>query len=508
MSTIDFRKTFFEDIFKSKLGYKPWIVVAPSHMANGFFREIGDGYYYNNEAQHRAINAKFNTVPNEEDRFRKKYDNFEVSQQTALQFMQDNPTQRQILSQSFRADKTVFTGVGQSSYTLSHVQHTTNDNHDRDFGRWLTHILHQGEDQPAYELLYKLLNQGMTRSSDGAAMSDALSLMTLPLMDWEIEPKTINYDYDLPLNLTYDAAGKFADPLVNSIRTAFDRLAGNDHDSATRNGKLDALRRMTTLACFSFYLHLINMGEVSRGKLPLLLYLERDSRTLKRASQESYRLVRQSTDQFLYITIKEKIEELDATGEFGRWDNQVDIEQHIEQTINWYKYSEGNAKEKGKVQELKINCLNFYDSYRRTTENNEIEAIAHAFTDMAGMVFSETPATIARALGVKIGLLTRGDRRENKAYELHPDLLEVLIRASIPIGEEWTIKKLANYWHEQFGILFGGLGNENQELAEWDISPVDVNELKRNEQALAQQLELSGYAQSYADGVVSIRVER
>ena len=511
MSILNFRKTFFEEIMKSRLGYTPWIVVAPSHMANGLFREISGGYY-NNEAQHRAINAKVNPVPYEGDNAYKKFTGFSESQQTALGFMQANSTQRQILSQSFRADKTVFTSVGTSSYTLSHAQHTTNDNHDRDFGRWLTYVLQQGSERPAFDLLYLLLMQGVTRSANIPAISDVVSLMTLPLMEkGNVDPKQRTYDYDLPKNLTYDDTGMFADPLANTIRATFDRLAENDHDSAMRNGKLDALRRMTTLACFSFYLHLINIGELGRGKLPLMLYLERDSRTLKRASQESYRLVRQSTDQFLYTTIKEKIDELNSSGAFGYWDNEADIKRHISDTINWYRAKEGSKsriKEETKVARLKISCLNFYNSYRATTDNNEIEALAHALTDMIGMVFSETPATVARALGVKIGLLTRGGRRENKAYELHPDLLEVLVRATIPVGEEWTIRELAKKWYDQFGVLFGGLGNENQELAKWEIAPVDVNELQRNKQALAQQLELSGYAQSYADGVVSVRVER
>ncbi len=492
----DFRKEFFEDIVKSKLGYTPWIVAAPSHMANGLFREIVGGYC-NNEVQHRVVNAKTKPVPDVNDhRFYKKYIELSKQQKTALKFMQDNSAQRQILSQTFRADKTVFTGVGTSSYTLSHAQHTTNDNHDRDFGRWLTHVLQQGEKRPAYKLLYSLLTQGVTRSADVPPMSDALSLMTLPLMQWDIEPKQRKYDYDLPANLTYTTSGSFISPLITAIRIAFDRLAENDHDSAMRNGKLDALRRMTTLACFSFYLHLINIGEPPSRKLPLLLYLERNSRTIKRSSQESYRLVRQSTDRFLYNEIRDKVVELDAHGQFGRWDNQFDIQRHIQETINWHR-----AK-------LKVDCQTFYDGYRTTT-NNEIDAIAHTFTDMVGMAFSETPATVARALGVKIGLLTRGDRRENKAYELHPDLLEVLVRATIPVGEEpWSIQKLALYWYDQFGILFGGLGDENQKLAEWEIAPIDVNELKRNEQSLAQQLELSGYAQSYADGVVLVSVKR
>jgi len=511
MASLDFRKTFFEEIVKAQLGYVPSIVVAPSHMANGFFREISGGYY-NNEAQHRAISANVPPVPNDTDGFRRKFDKFTEQQQNALRFLQRNPRQRQILSQSLRADKTSFKGVGTSSYTLSHAQHTTNDNHDRDVGRWLTHILQQGEERPAHELLHQLLTQGVTRSADTPAMSDPLSLMTLPLMDWESGPKTIDYsDYELPPVLTCSPDGTFPDPLINTIRRAFDRLANNDFDSATRNGKLDALRRMTTLACFTFYLNLINIGEPRPRKLPLLLYLERNSRTLKRASQESYRLVRQSTDNFLYDAITDKIKQLNASGAFGRWDSQAANVQHIEQTIDWYRAKEGSksrAKEKTKVEQLKTNCRNFYDSYRETTANNEIEAIALALTDMVGMVFSETPASVARALGVKIGLLTRGDRHESKAYELHPDLLEVLVRATVPLGEEWTIKQLATHWYEQFGLLFGGLGDENQEIAKWEIAPVDVNELRRNQQALARQLELSGYAQSYADGVVSVRVER
>lgn len=506
MTQLDFRKTFFEEIVKVQLGYVPSIMIAPAHLANGFFRAIGGGYY-NNEAQHWAVYAKTDPLrgPNPV-RTERQFEKFTAQQKAGLRALSINGVARRAISDAFAADGTLFGPVNQSSYSLSHVRHTTNDNHDRETGQWLCDILQSGDLHPAYDLLHKLLTQVAIRTEpEESVMSDALSIMSLPFID-ELPPKLKDLPHWPPMSLNVTDSGQFEDDIVNMIRTAFDQLAANDKHSALKNGKLDTLRRLTTLGCFSVYLHLINIGG-GEQRVPMLLNLNKNSRTLKQASQASYQAIVPSIESFFHTAITQKLDQLMAEGVFGELNDDLAIHSFIEERIDWYR-NKPNVREKSKVAGFKLDCWNFYESYRGETAGYQpIEALSYALTDMIGLVFSAKPYDVARNLGVKIGLLTRGDRKGSKAYELHPDLLEVLVRATLPLEQEWTIKELAQAWSDRFGLLFGGLGNENEILADWGVPPIDHSELAANVRQLEQQLELSGYAQRYADGVVLIRVE-
>ena len=160
------------------------------------------------------------------------------------------------------------------------------------------------------------------------------------------------------------------------------------------------------------------------------------------------------------------------------------------------------------MADFKKDCWRFYCSYRGEAANySSVEAFANTATDMLGLVLSSKPQDIARALGTRIGLLGKSEGKNKKSYVPRPDFLEVLIRATIPKDETWTLTEVAEYWAENYGILFGGLGDENSRLQAWGIVPVDRDELAANVNALAILLEMSGYARRYADGVVLVKVE-
>lgn len=510
LEMINFRKQFFEDIFKSELGYLPSIMLAPAHLANGLFRDLCGGRY-DNKIQHRAIALKLvletgADVPHPDPKTRKEIR--ENDQWRAMGFLRKNPSLRQVIGEALNADRRAFTTVNQSSYSLSHWQHTTSDNHDRSVGSWLTAILHSDSEKSAFGLLRKLLMQSAVREAGKMPMTDALSLMTLPLMEEQAEVlPTLNIV--TPNSVTQTVEGVFDDSIVQTIRDAFDQLALHDEASAKRNGKLDTLRRMVSLGCFCFYVHLINIGRLQQDtRMPMLLYLDRSTTTIKRASQACYGRIRHSLDAFLQQHIATQVDALIGDKLTNAADPDAVVKTFIDQEIDWYRYSFGNDKEKKKVAGFQEDCWHFYQSYRGDAASSEpVDALARALTDMVDLVFSATGFDVARNLGVKIGLLTRSDGHERKAYELHTDLLEVLVRATVPVGEQLTIAQLAEKWWAHFGILFGGLGKENELLNVWGITSVDTSELARNRRALVEQLELSGYAKSYADGVVLVRVE-
>jgi hypothetical protein len=157
------------------------------------------------------------------------------------------------------------------------------------------------------------------------------------------------------------------------------------------------------------------------------------------------------------------------------------------------------------VESFRRDCLSFYRSYRsEAAKYSPSEAFSNAATDMLGLVLSSKPQAIARALGTRIGLLNPG---RDKRYMPQPDFLEVLVRSSVPKGETWTLVELATYWADEYGILFGALGDEDIRLAKWGIPAIDRDELMSNVTEFAILLEMIGYARRYADGVVLVKIE-
>ena len=249
---LDYRQDFFFKIIRATLGYTPAIEIKPSHLANGLFRAVCGGYL-NNEPQHWASYPKGypELVPDPMDlhqqRNRRLFERFSSQQQEALRFLDGKEREREMLHLLLSADKTVFRSVGTSSYTLSHSSHITNDNHDRDTGIWLYYILKQGKNCPALNLLVQLLQQ------EPRQRTDELSVLTLPFVDEQSQLKIYKqqeYRDWAPESLKVDTDGQFCDPIICTIRNAFDQLAQNDTLIANRNGKLDTLRRFATLACF------------------------------------------------------------------------------------------------------------------------------------------------------------------------------------------------------------------------------------------------------------------
>jgi hypothetical protein len=507
MATLEFRKHFFEEIVTRELGYNPRIEIKPAHLANGFFRAICEGYA-NNEAQHMAIYPKaypFLTpeLITSDRRLKNKVQNFSPNQQNALRFLNGQDEKRAMLNALFGADKALYRFVNTSSYSLSHASHITNDNHDRDTGLWLYTILTRGESHPALDLLSELLLQSPLDRND------ELSLVTLPLDGTEVFNRPGNAFYQEPEGTRITANGLFNDQIVQTIRSSFDRLALNNKESADKNGKLDTLRHFVTLGCFSVYFHLANVNK-SSSLVPMIFRFERDLTTLSQASIRSYQRMLRSIDEFMYQKIYATVCDLAERGTYGSWDDDAAIEKHIQNTIDWHRMTteSSRAKEQSAVSKLQQDCQDFYYTYRsKTAAIPPRQALARALSDMLPIVLSSTPQDVVRGLGTRIGLLSQYAGRHRKTYDPHPDFLEVLVRSSIPLNETWTLSKLARHWADSFGILCGALGDENDHLRSLGIF-VDQEEWLENTNALAELLELSGYARRYADGVVLVSIEQ
>ncbi len=477
---MNFEETFFDSIVKRTLFYDPKIEIKPVHLANGLFRAVC-GCYTDDNRQHEVIHP------------RKNAQRVDVPRSV-----------REMLPTLLGADGTLYGTPNFSSYTLSHVTHITNDNHDRGAGEWLrTILMHGKEPSPAFSLLYNLLME------EEGKRSDELSTLTLPISpahkDLKSRKPALTQEV-WPTSLHIDpVTGEFSDPLIRAIRAGFDMLACYDAPMARYGGKLDTLRRLTIWGCFALYLHLANTGrEGNAALIPVLFCMDATATpTLKQASIQSYQWVGRSIDHFFRRQIREQMRLLE---EKVQWDDDRANRQRV-RDMQWKK-TRGGVKTTRTDEENQRDFLNFYNSYRSDTANHSPStAFANAAADLLDRFLSSSPASVARALGVRIGLLTASRSQTAKLYAPEADLFEVLVRASVPLDEEWTLQQLAQHWADQYGILFGALGNENQRLAEWGISAVAGNEYLTNIERLVDILEWCGYARRYADGVVLVSVQ-
>lgn len=490
---IQFERMLFDAVVDSKLLYSPKIEIKPAHLANGLFRAIC-GKYANARQQHQVLYPKAYPQPDQA-------------------FFADpkHGRTRELMHALFSADTTVFAQVNVSSYTLSHATHITNDNHDRGTGQWLTALLchdMDGSSSPALTLLREALTQEPWRRSD------ELSVLTLPLVDADLNTlHSFNRQFSRYPNdsLATNETGIFADPLLNGIRTGFDRLASYEQDTLAFGGKLDLLRRMVTWSCFAIYLHLANCGRDSLEKrVPVVLSLLQPSTpTLLQASVQSYQWVGRSINRFFRQSFLSLVEQWAENNSLGSWNTDTDMEKHIA-SMAWKGQAEPSdavkrAEYRKREEGYRQRCEAFYRSYRSPAAGQTPQAaFANSMTDMLDAVLSSSPVDVARGLGVRIGLLTSSRQRTQKLYAPVPDLLEVLVRATVPPNEEWPLDELADYWAEQYGLLFGALGDENDRLNSWNISSIDGTELQKNVDGLVETLASSGYAHRYADGVVLI----
>lgn len=492
VKAINFEEDIFDTVVSKGLFYDPKIIIKPAHLANGFFRAVC-GCYTNSRQQHQVL-------------YPKKYPDLPE----AFSELEDGHL-REILYAMLNADGRMYSNVSQSSYTSSHISHITSDNHDRKAGEWLVHILAHDNGHgpsPALGLIRDLLTE------DDGKRSDELSVLTLPLASVEeigVHRVSGRTPRDAFMNVENDqSAQRLPYSIMRSIRKGFDQLAEHDQDLAVFGGKLDILRRMVVWGCFSLFLHMANVDSIGQGqRLPMLLSMSRyPDPTFKQASVETYQWVNRSVDAYFRDNIHKIVTKWVSTREYGDLETDKGVESQVRK-IEWKKRRSGMLQSKTKRERHMPKCLAFYRAYRSGTANQSPSvALANALADMLDdQVLSATPKDVARDLGVQIGLVSTSRGRAPRFYTPSPDFLDVLVRASMPPKKTWKLSELASYWAKEYGLLFGALGDENEQLQQKDISAVAGNALRSNAERLADMLISTGYAKRYADGVVLVTVQ-
>lgn len=486
---------YFKQGVIAPLGYAPnSSSIKPVHIANGLSR-AALGEYCDPTILNRALNrwVKAQERHSTEDLTLDAGDRLgELA--TAKNRPQLNEL-RQLLRGVLDADGAVYDKNENCSYTLTHRSHVTRDHNDRGAGDFLFRLLATdlGDGPgPALALLRDLLSDD----------SDEISVMVAPLTSGE-EPRGYDgADGDAPESLktrsTGDGRKTFRSAVVREIRRGFDTLAAFER---SRGSKLHSLRRLVSFSTFSLFLHVINRSldyedgrSLQARRPPLLLdFVQGGWSPVAVASHATYNLACKSVERMIAHGLRSAFE-----AEHGdRWTTRQ-VEAFIDEV-------ELRGPDRAQ-QRKRRHFLEVFRSYA-SGGHSVSDAFNLAVVDVMLEELSGTPIDYVRALGVRGGLLApRGQRAVKKRYAPSPELIEVLLAATLGADEEVQLEQLADRWWEQYGILTGARPVDAKELSRFSILDATKENLAANGEALRCALIDIGYARRYADGVTVIRL--
>lgn len=478
------------------LGYSPNSAsVKPVHIANGLCR-AALGEYYDPRVLNQALirwakhgSEERHPTPELVEAAREQLG--ELAEPRHLARLNDL---RELLRGVLGADGAVFDKNDNCSYTLTHKAHVTRDHNDRGTGDFLYGVLSAdlgSGPSPSIQLVRDLLEDA----------SDEISVLSLPLTTGE-EPHSYDPERDeTPAALEVKRNGSaqvFRSQILRELRAGFDALASFERANGS---KLHSLRRLMLFATLALYLHLTHRGlEYEDGRSygaqrPLLLadFLQSGWSAIANASHATYNMGSKKIEAMITHGVRSVL--VEEHGE--RWTTK-----QIEDFIDEIEFKGGEKKK----ERSRKHFHEVYRSYSQAMRTN-LDAFVHAMVDVMLEDLSGTPFDFARALGVRGGLLApRGQRAVKKRYAPSPELLEVLLAASMTTAEELELSELALRWRERFGIITGALPTDPRDLAGASIFDATKEDLVRNANALRDILIEIGYGQRYADGVTIIRL--
>lgn len=479
------------------LGYSPTSgSIKPVHVANGLCRATLGRYYdpllLNHAVNRWAKRGSEERHPSEELAADAGGRLGDLGLPTNRQRLNEL---RELLRGVLGADGAAYDKNENCSYTLTHEAHVTADHNDRGTGAFLYYLLSadlgDGE-SPVLSLLRDLLGDA----------SDEISVLSYPLICGEDPVECAVADEGRPEALKTRSAtnGKqFRGAIARELRRGFDALAENER---TRGSKLHSLRSVVGFCGLALYLHIINRsldyedGRSSRHRRPpvLLDCVQRGWSPVAVASHATYNLASKSIERMIGYGVRAALAE-----EHGdRWTRRQ-AERFIDDVG-----LRGAAKAQERKRKHFLEVFHSYAGANPVGEAFSLSVTDALLDDMAG-----TPFDFARALGVRSGLLApRGQRGVKKRYAPSPEILEVLLAASLAPGEETDLETLGERWWTRYGILTGARADDAAELARWSVLDASKEDLAENARALRESLIASGYARRYADGVTVIRLGR
>lgn len=236
------------------------------------------------------------------------------------------------------------------------------------------------------------------------------------------------------------------------------------------------------------YLASIESGLVpgAQPPLPILLCFNHEDRSIGDASKLSYQLVGQSLARFYAWAFGEEIKKL------------YSLEDLSDLNPPEYKKHEAQAKE-------------IWATAKESARDSEDGFLVYgqALYDILAMEAEANPVTYLRALCVRLGIAYPTiNAQPFKQFRPNHDLTELLFMGALrptegPLPLDVVLTRL---W-DRFGIVVGGLPEDQARLERAGIFRVDSDALRLNRDSLSTRLVELGIASKMADGVVEVNFD-
>lgn len=476
---------------KEFLGFNPSSnSTKPSHIANGLFRCVTNKEVDNNDLHKWLL---YNTVK------KTKTSEYIVKEYSSIldKGEKTNPDMvtdlRKMITSVVNHDKTVYPSYDSSAYTVSsfwliHPRVLA----EARIGDFVFELLSKeinGKRSPALKLLHEALN------NDHNDLTRILKpILTLVSDGEKIKASPISYPDDEDIHW---------DSCKQTLRDGFDRLADNLVLTGEANNPLLVQERMVNFAGFCAYFYIANAVTSFKQSMfvPILIDANTGSKSMKRASEQSFTIAKKSVEDYFVECIK-KIISKDIFK-----DTVDDCEAWIDHDLRFVT-TEDDDKQRPAIK-------SYFKNFN-TGEGSPIEALARAI-QMALYTFkyiNNSPSDFCRVLSVRFGLAgPKSETIKIKRYNIDSFTLETLslsVLSKDNIREGINYKEFGKKFTTFYNILLGcEIGAEMAILQQFNISqntPGDLRgDMVLNARAVADTLISLGHARRYADGVTFIK---
>ncbi len=477
-----------EDVAKRlsnrKWGFIPDREVKLIHFVNGFFRALS-GRSGSPNLLHKAA-AKFKS-----GKSRTTNEQFIEDARDRLDFIdkEEDPEAvkdvRMSLDLMLSQDKAVFPS-GPYSFTATHWRHTSSDPSDRQTGRFMARVLSAGSRGTGIvESLRDLLDK-----------PDDLYRLTIPLLD-DTEMGPLPYTGDG--NALIQRLTQPGRPL-DLIQRAAERLVNN----AEGMEKTAALLRIATMGSFGVYLHMVNATQDAleeERRAPLLLCKRSPSRSMREASRRTFTRARQ---RLTFAFEEELADELQRRG-----DDDLNVDDYTTLMRGWLIQADQSDEEREEAEEMMDQFKQSFTAEREGADDAFKAFVRAATPTCLDAMGPNRPSACAIRLSTHGGLLGPFRGPGEKYYRPAPQFLDMLVAALLEPRQELPATEFWQKAWEAFGIISGARSRHDAEqLRNWGIRQVSTDALTENANAIHDHLYRLGHANTYADGMTLISVDK
>ncbi len=486
----DTLKRISEDICNEYLGFAPTTnATKPPHIANGLFRRC-TGETCDTRSIHEWVISDSRNKSTSSEEIIKKYE--DILQNGYNEKASNIKEFRLLLDDIFDQDNAVYPSYEFSVMTISsHWMIKNRVSPEGNIGDFVFEILSKkldGKQSPIIKLVQNALEND----------EDDITKLVKPIIAMPSDKEKRKLE-----EIDDDDSSIVWNPVKQTLRDGFDRLADNIIKIGEDKNSLVVLKRVVNFSIFATFLYLINCNSAlytKGGRPPIVIDSGNDLESIKKASEQSYTIAKKSVEDYFANAIRE-------------WLKPIIPANTVEECNKWIDSIIFSSAER--ESSIKPALKSYFDSFCEEKGFSPLASLSRAL-QIVLYTFeykNNSPSDFCRVLGVRSGLIgPKGNRAKTKRYLVNSFTLETITLSALEndeLIEGLELKDLGEKLLKAYNILIGAdAEKEYAILEEYNIAqstPGDLRgDLSVNAQQLANTYISLGLGKKYADGVTLI----